>query len=66
MTDHDDQSKSRTEIESPELDGVSGGGALDRARRKAKKAAETFPDVSVTPTPGGPIPVPYPNVPTEE
>ena len=37
------------------------GGKTD-ATKSAGKGASTFPDVAKTPTPGGPVPIPYPNV----
>jgi hypothetical protein len=40
------------ELSDEELDPVAGG-------------ARTIPDVCKTPTPGGPVPLPYPNVVTE-
>jgi seryl-tRNA synthetase len=35
---------------------------VDKKIKKAKDLAVSFPNVSKTPTPAGPIPIPYPNI----
>ena len=40
---------------------LPGGDPPKSGEKTAGKAASAFPDVTKTPTPGGPVPIPYPN-----
>ena len=46
----------------PPLPGARTDAAKTDATKTAGKGASTFPDVMKTPSPGGPVPIPYPNV----
>lgn len=46
----------------PPLPGARTDGARTDGTKTAGKGASVFPDVTKTPTPGGAVPIPYPNV----
>lgn len=56
------------ELDDAELDGVAGGAVSVGANmrsvvlRTSGGVTVAFPDVCKTPSPGGPVPIPYPNI----
>jgi hypothetical protein len=54
--------QAEAQLSEHQLEGLSGGGIspLDPRTREAQISA--FPDVCLTPTPGGPVPIPYPTI----